>query len=305
MSKTLDVRQPFTWTDAVRCGTEVQTGRGGRHRQVFRGVYVGTSVELTPLVRARAALRLHLPTAHVSHTTAAEIMGLPVPASDRIHVTAVRQDERRQRPGIACHVLCSETSTVVHTSGLRLPSPLDLFIELAGVLPLVDLVVAGDAMVRRGLFTADELRSFCAATRRWHSRRARRGAKLVRDRVDSPMETRLRLLLVLAGVPEPVVNHVVRVAGGERRLDLSFPELLLAVEYDGRHHVDRAEQWVADIARREQLEALGWRFVVVTSEDFYRRPEATVARVVEAMASRGRRVRRLDDAWRTHFSSSS
>ena len=76
MVEPLDVTQPFTWTDARRCGVEVRTGRGGRHRQVFHGVYVGRSVELSTLVRARAALKLHLPTAHVSHTTAAEIMGL-------------------------------------------------------------------------------------------------------------------------------------------------------------------------------------------------------------------------------------
>lgn len=299
-SSDLDTTSPFTRDVAYRHGVD-PTGRGNRFRRLFHDVYVDRSVELTPLLRARAALALHPATAHVSHVTAAQVMGLPVPATDRVHVTAARQDERRQRPGIACHVRCRETTTVEHRSGLTLPSPLDLFIELAGVLDLVDLVVAGDAMVRRGLFTADELRSFCWATRRWHSRRARRGAVHVRDRVDSPTESRLRLLMVLAGLPEPVVNHRVLTADGERFLDLAYVASMLAIEYDGRHHVEREEQWESDLVRREKLEALGWRFVVVTADGIFKQPEVTLARIVTALADRGRRTPPLRDAWRVHF----
>ncbi|GAB3661994.1 hypothetical protein GCM10027596_22780 [Nocardioides korecus] len=296
----LDTTRPFTRDLALRHGLD-PTGRGNRFQRLFHDVYVDRSVELTPMVRARAALALHLPTAHLSHTTAAEVMGLPVPATDRVHVTAAQQDERRQRPGIACHVQCREITTVQHSSGLTLPSPLDLFIELAGVLSLVDLVVVGDAMARRGLFTAYELRTFCAGTQRWHSRRARRGAAHVRDRVDSPMESRLRLLLSLAGLPEPVVNHLVRTADGERFLDLAYAESMVAIEYDGRHHAEREAQWESDLVRREKLEALGWRFVVVTADGIFKEPDVTLRRVVSALAGRGRRTPPLRDAWRVHF----
>ena len=41
-------------------------------------------------------------------------------------------------------------------------------------------------------------------------RLARRAASLAREGVDSPQETRLRLLLVLAGLPEPRVNVIIR-----------------------------------------------------------------------------------------------
>ncbi len=49
------------------------------------------------------------------------------------------------------------------------------------------------------------------------------------------METRLRLLLVLAGLPEPTVNVIVRGPDGEwlRRFDLCYPIFRLVVEYDG------------------------------------------------------------------------
>ena len=45
----------------------------------------------------------------------------------------------------------------------------------------------------------------------WHGRGAklaRRAARFVRDGVDSAMETRLRMLLVLAGLPAPEVNFI-------------------------------------------------------------------------------------------------
>ena len=292
---------PFTRAHALALGIDPKTIRGPQFREVFRDVLVSREVELTTGVRAKAALTLHLPTAFLSHVTAAELMDLPVPASDRVHVTARRQEERRQHPGIACHVACSETK-IVERVGLRLSSPLDLFIELAGVLTVVDLVVAGDAMVKMGLFTADELRTFCAGTRRWHSRRARRGAALVRDGVDSPMETRVRLLLVWAGLPEPVVNlRVTDATGHDRRLDLCYPFLKIAIEYDGRHHIEREPQWNQDLRRRENLEADGWRFVVVTSNGVFKEPEDTIARVVQALAQRGQRTRSVRDTWKIHF----
>lgn len=191
---------------------------------------------------------------------------------------------------------------LVEHAGLRVSSPLDLFIELAGVLSVVDLVIAGDAMVKIGLFTADELRAFCAGTRRWHSRRARRGAALVRDGVDSPVETRVRLLLVWAGLPEPIVNlRVTDGTGHTRRLDLCYPFLKIAIEYDGRHHIEREAQWNQDLRRRENLEADGWRFVVITSKGVFIEPEDTIGRVVGALAQRGHRRRSVRDTWKIHF----
>jgi hypothetical protein len=36
------------------------------------------------------------------------------------------------------------------------------------------------------------------------------GPRIARNGVDSPMESRLCMLLVLAGLPEPFVNHALR-----------------------------------------------------------------------------------------------
>lgn len=73
--------------------------------------------------------------------------------------------------------------------------------------------------------TCEQLREAVAAQCGQRSRAARRAADYVRERVDSPMESRLRVLLVLAGIPAPEVNLCVRDADGEplRRYDLSWP----------------------------------------------------------------------------------
>ena len=127
---------------------------------------------------------------------------------------------------------------------------------------------------------------------------------MVRAKVDSPMESRLRLLMVLAGLPEPRVNFEICDDHGQLRyrLDLSYPEQLLAVEFDGRQHVDVRAQWEGDVIRREDIEAEGWRFVVVTSAQFYGSAGDVLDRIVAAMRDRGVTLpRRLRGEWRRYF----
>lgn len=115
------------------------------------------------------------------------------------------------------------------------------------------------------------------------------------------METRLRLLLVQAGLPDPAVNDWVRLDDGTpiHRPDLSWPQWRVAVDYDGRHHADRddladvragrASDWRhrQDLSRPELLEEAGWVHRVVTSFDLFRRAEATVERVRSALRRAG------------------
>ena len=93
---------------------------------------------------------------------------------------------------------------------------------------------------------------------------ARYAVRYVRENVDSPMESRLRMLLVLAGLPEPTINLILRNADGSwrRRFDMCFPDLKLIIEYDGRQHAGNTRQWQGDLRRREERDALGWRIVV-------------------------------------------
>jgi hypothetical protein len=93
------------------------------------------------------------------------------------------------------------------------------------------------------------------------------------------METRLRMLIVLAGLPEPRVNHVVRDAHGVvlLRFDLSYPGLRIVVEYDGRQHRDDLDQWDHDLDRKDWFDAEGWLHVPVFSRGIYRDPRRRCA----------------------------
>ncbi|HET7388447.1 MAG TPA: DUF559 domain-containing protein [Nocardioidaceae bacterium] len=300
----LDQRRPFTRADAVRAHVSPKILRTSLFRRIFRGVYIRDEVPDSPLVRAEAALMLHPPTAFASHTTAARICKLPIPTDPFEHVTVFRSKDRRQHEGIRTHVTRRNAHVIRHR-GIRVSHPYRMFVELASMLSLVDLVVVADALIRLGDITPGDLVQACEASDDRYARTARTAARYARAGVDSPMETRLRLLLVLAGIPEPVVNHTLYDEAGRvlRRLDLSYPELRLIVEYDGRHHIERTAQWESDLERREEFDEQGLRILVVTAKGVYREPERTIDRVRTALAEAGCRglPTRLSDGWRQHF----
>lgn len=76
---------------------------------------------------------------------------------------------------------------------------------------------------------------------------------------ESLKETELRLMLVAAGFPRPQTQIRVRRPNGRSYyLDMGWPELLVAVEYDGEHHRTDRLSFTNDIGRSEYLAAVGW-----------------------------------------------
>ena len=73
------------------------------------------------------------------------------------------------------------------------------------------------------------------------------------------------------------------------------------IEYDGRQHAENAAQWRWDVQRREDLDADGWRLVVVLSGDLYRSPARTLERIVTAARAQGVSLRLRRDEWRRYF----
>jgi very-short-patch-repair endonuclease len=300
---SFDPMQPFTRADALAAGLADRQLRGPRYRRLLHGVYVAAAVPDTPWLRARAALHVHPPGAVATHFSAARAWGAPVPAHPLEHVTVEVPQDRRHRQGLRCHIAAIAAADVRVVNGIRLSSPERMFVEMAAFLGLVELVVIGDCLVRQRRTSPSALVAYCAASQDPHVASARRAASYVRDRVDSPMETRLRMLLVLAGLPEPEVNVEIRDEHGTvlMRVDLCYPGVRLAIEYDGRHHVERERQWERDVERRDDLDD-GWRMLTVTSKGIYREPEVTVHRVWRALRRRGfTGLRRPGDAWRAHF----
>lgn len=302
MTDQLDTSRPFTRADAVAAGVDTRILRTSRFRRLFRRVYVSRDAP-GPHTLVRAALALHPATAYASHHSAAQFYGLPVPHDPRVHVTVLAAEDRRHHRGIRCHVTTREPQLIEH-DGLRVSHPFQMFIELAGVLDLVNLVVVGDALVKMFELAPERLVEHCRTSERHHAGAALLASSYVRSGVDSPMETRLRMLIVLAGLPEPTVNHKLYDENGKprRRLDLSYLAIKLIVEYDGRQHAESIEQWGKDIERREEFDDDEWRILVVRSDGIYQHPERTLERIRRQLVARGwPSVPRINDEWRVHF----
>ncbi|MGW6281447.1 DUF559 domain-containing protein [Kribbella sp. NPDC055071] len=217
------------------------------------------------------------------------LWGADGPGSTEVHLS-VQRDPHRTLPrvaGLRVHEVGNLESVL--ENGVLLTPPPRTFLDLAPYSTLTELVTAGDSLVRRAGADPDYLReTSSAATHVRGIRRAREAAALVRRDVDSPMESRLRLLLVLAGLPEPEVGQVIYDPDGGwlARPDLSYPRLKIAIEYDGRHHVTDLRQWRRDIRRRENLERQGWQVRVITAHDLLHAPTTVVARIAQDLHTR-------------------
>ncbi|GAA3630683.1 DUF559 domain-containing protein [Microlunatus ginsengisoli] len=295
---TFDPTVPFTRAEALAAGLTPATLAGPRYRRLFHAVYVARG-PIGVHQRGAGALRVCPPGAFLSHATAAALWGGVAPDTSETHVTVPPDSHRSKRQGIVAHQ--ADGVRPVRHRGLPVSSPTRAFVEVASTSRnLIELVVLGDSLVAARRTTPGELVEAADTYTGRGAHLARRAAALVRPGVDSPTETRLRLLIVLGGLPEPEVNRIVRHDDGawRRRFDLSYPGHRLIVEYDGRQHVDVRAQWAADLKRREELERDGWTLVVITGADLFGDPEGTLERIRRALADRGCRTpRRAPAQW--------
>jgi hypothetical protein len=247
--------------------------------------------------RCRAYEPLLRPGEAFSHATAAAVFQLPMPEqADALHVLAPPGVARARGRGVVGHAASGPVPIVLH-DGLPVVTPAQLWCQLANDLSVYDLVALGDAIVtqpRRGevrtgaLATCDELHD--AATR-WGTRRGARtiAAALPRIRAgaESPKETHLRLALVDAGLPEPVLNEPVRLPSGRVvHPDLAYPAQRIALEYLGDTHRTNRRRWQEDVRRRRELAAAGWWVVEVTAEDLEANRVEFIAGVRDLLARR-------------------
>lgn len=100
---------------------------------------------------------------------------------------------------------------------------------------LTEAVVAVDALSAAGGFDPVVIMDLVSPGSRGAAR-VPRVISLADRRSQSPMETRVRLTLVLAGLPPPIPQHPVVLSGREFALDLAYPEVKLAIEYNGADH---------------------------------------------------------------------
>lgn len=204
--------------------------------------------------------------------TAARVFGWPLPArmdDSTLHLATAETDKRIRRKRVALHRLKDFSAFV----WLQLPvlSPLATFVQLAPLLEVSALVRIGDAAVGDWhgppLFTLDSLREHLDSTRYLRARpRLEAAFELIREGVDSPMETDLRLWAISRDLPEPEVHPAVhcRTIDAILHPDLGYRKEQLALEYEGDHHRTSESQWATDLDRVNALRVEGWTVLRVT-----------------------------------------
>jgi hypothetical protein len=174
-----------------------------------------------------------------------------------------------------------------HVAGMPVTTGVRTAFDLGRYLPRTEALIALDALCHREvkLSSLEDL-----ATARWSwpgTRLLRQLMPLIEPRAESPMETRMRLLIIDAGLPVPVVQHEVRTADGTfvGRVDLAYPEWKIAIEYEGDHHRER-DQFRRDVARVNALREAGWLVLRFTADDLFRQPDRLLRQVARAILDR-------------------
>lgn len=277
--------RPFTIKEALALGLTPRMLQNRRFRRLFPHVYCCADLILDDATWAFAALLSVGPHAAASHESGLAVWGVTIGTRGSVHLCTHRRSPTRI-PGIEMH-RSFELGTVQNVEGCRVLSPERCLVGASTRRKLVDLVMAGDWLITNGHMTRDSFLTFVTREHFDGVQRARRVAELLEPGAESPRESVVRVILELAGLPRPMCN---RSYGDEHeffaRPDMSYPKWKVAIEYDGRQHGLSLNQRVHDVWRREQMERLGWTFIIVTAADLHR-PREIVNRVLRALVEHG------------------
>ena len=258
-----------------------------------------------PLPLVARALQHHVrPEATMSHTTALELLGLPVPRKQRwaegepLHCRAGPGGHRSVTPRIVMHapraVADSEPPNpltavaTIHWRGIALRHPLLALQECAHRFRPDDLVVCIDALAGQKAEIAiplPRIRELAAGLQGRGSKAVKEAAEAAAENVWSPMETTTRLLLTRNGFPPPLAN--LRIDDPDTAwhgyLDLAYPQWKIAIEYDSEdHRLDRL-RWQRDLHKDQILHQLGWVVLRISVADI-REPERFLQRLTAAVS---------------------
>jgi len=221
------------------------------------------------------------PTATFVGRTAAWIHGIDVQAADPIQIS---EPGLESRAGLdVWHIDVRDETEEIR--GLPVTSLNRTLLDLCATLPRVEALVALDMACHANLIDRDALRQYADGVNgRRGAARLRRLAGLAAP-AESPMETRLRWLLLEAGLPAPEVQTDLYDDSGNflGRADLYYPQANLVIEFDGGNHRDRL---VGDNRRQNSLHRAGYKMLRFTAPDVYGRPHNVVALVTSALKAR-------------------
>lgn len=283
---------PVTRAQALEQGLTSWQLRQGELVHVARDTYLPPGMDQDLLTRARGVLLTMPRPSLISHNSAARIWGLQLPRgaeSELIHVVTPRALRPKHRADRFVHEavrLGPQDADAV--DGLAITSPARTWWDLATVLGSADLLAVTDQLLRTWTPKAWLQRMLAEHTGERGAVRARLALRYGDPRSESRMESVLRWVLIGGGLPAPELQFVVKDANGSfvARIDLAYPEMQIAVEFDGAVHRE-ADVFARDLRRQNRLVAAGWTVLRFSGSDVLAHPEHVVSQVLAARQTAG------------------
>jgi very-short-patch-repair endonuclease len=281
---------PFSRASEYENGVSPGRLRGADLQKPFYGARdPGAKSDVASRCRAYRPVMRH--DAFFCSVTAAVITRVPLPArlehAPELHVAVPHPTRAPEGKGVRGYCVRVAEGDVRLWDGLRVSSPERLWCELSAVLTVPQLVAAGDYLIRRSdpQTSVDRLAAASAAfVGKAGGPRRRECLAYLDAGSESPMESELRVIVIMAKIPGFVANLSSQVPGARYRGDLVFPEKKVIVEYQSEYHFDPTQRR-RDMTRIDRLQAAGW-FVMQVNLDDLNHPDELVARIRSVLASR-------------------
>jgi hypothetical protein len=259
--------------------------RSSAWRRLRHDVYADAEMPVDHLVQTRGVSLVAPREAAFAGLTAVVLWGGRefATADDAVEVVVPPGTRWQPGPGVVVRTATLSGDVVEDRSGLRRTRRVRTAVDLIRRGGVDDGVVLLDRLVSAGIVPLYGVRDAVERLPRCRgSKLAREIAELADGLAESPQETRLRLVIGRSGLPAPEAQYRVFDSDGfVARVDFAYPELKLAIEYDGQWHAEPG-QLGRDRRRLNRLSAAGWRVLFVTAADLHD-PEALARRIARAL----------------------
>ena len=282
---------PFSRRAAIELVTDSQLA-GSAYRRLLRGAHAPADLVVTHGELIRAARTVLPPEAVLGGRSALWAYGIELASAvEPVELILPKDDRTRARAELTMRGDLLRPDEIVETRFGPATSPARTAFDLGRRGGLRTSVPLLDALAHRTSVTPDQTLAVARAHRGARNcRRLPAAVALMDARAESVEESLLRIIILEAGIPAPVTQHVIRDRFGRfvARVDLAWPDLRLALEYDGAHHDDPA-QIIADRKRLNAIHACGWTSLVIDRHQFREEPRL-LAQLHAMRASAARRV---------------
>jgi len=270
--------------------------REGAVRRVLRNAYVGSEHEDTVEVRVAAVRRSLPPDTAVTGRAALWMLGVDVfERNALVDVVVPRGRNLRPQAGLRQHSALVGEAELHEHHGLLLVSPARVIIDAARLEAVHEAAVLGDASLRAGVTTPELLVQALEPAKGLRGvLSARLVLPLLNPRIESPMESRVRVELALAGVETEAQTDLYDDGRHLGRADLHVRGVVL--EYDGLVAHTSRPAFTRDRRRHTAFSDAGLEVRRFSADDCYLRSRAALVQdvcrallVAQGKTSRGSR----------------